>query len=176
MNSPIRASLTDIPPNATWSKNGITVAGGNGYGNGTNQVYYPLGLYIDDDQTIYVADQRNHRIVEWKPGATNGTVVAGENEQGSEAHQLYDPYDVIIDKESDSLIISTCINNRVIRWPRRNGTRGETIISNIPCNGLTMDENGFLYVVHSEKNAVRRYKRGDTQGTVVAGGEGQGKR
>ncbi|CAF5066295.1 unnamed protein product, partial [Rotaria sp. Silwood1] len=137
---------------------------------------HPSGLYVDDDQTIYIADWGNHRIVEWKSGATNGKVVAGGNGYGSGAHQLNNPIDVIIDKESDSLIISDRGNNRVVRWPRRNGTRGETIISNIACFGLTMDDNGFLYVVDDEKHEVRRYKIGDTQGTVVAGGNGEGHR
>ncbi|CAF5057695.1 unnamed protein product, partial [Rotaria sp. Silwood1] len=143
-------------------------------GSETNQLYGPFGLYVDDDQTIYVADQGNHRIMEWKSGATNGKVVAGGNGQGNGAHQLNYPSDVIIDKESDSLIISDCVNRRVVRWPRRNGTRGETIISNISYSGLTMDDNGSLYVTDNGKNEVRRYKIGDTQGTVVAGGNGKG--
>ncbi|CAF5180672.1 unnamed protein product, partial [Rotaria sp. Silwood1] len=76
---PLRASSTDIHPNAKWSQNGIPVAGGNGKGSETNQLYWPYGLYVDDDQTIYIADCYNHRIVEWKSGATNGNVVAGGN-------------------------------------------------------------------------------------------------
>ncbi|CAF1462101.1 unnamed protein product, partial [Rotaria sp. Silwood1] len=167
---PLRASSIDIHPNAKWAQNGITVAGGNGKGSETNQLCYPCGLYVDDDQTIYVADYANHRIVKWKSGATNGKVVAG----GNGAHQLNHPADVIIDKESDSLIISDYGNRRVVRWPRRNGTRGETIISNISCRGLTMDDNGSLYVVDNKKHEVRRYKMGDTQGIVVAGGDGEG--
>ncbi|CAF4937184.1 unnamed protein product, partial [Rotaria sp. Silwood2] len=71
---PLRASTIDIHPNATWSKNGVTVAGGNEDGSDTNQLFNPDGLYIDDDQTIYVADLGNDRIVEWKSGATNGKV------------------------------------------------------------------------------------------------------
>ncbi|CAF1548944.1 unnamed protein product [Rotaria sp. Silwood1] len=172
----MRASSNDIHPNTKWSQNGITVAGGNGLGSETNQLYWPCGLYVDDDQTIYVADCWNHRIVEWKPGATNGKVVAGGNGEGNGAHQLNSPYDVIIDKESDSLIINDGENNKVVRWPRRNGTNGETIISNISCWGLTMDDNGYLYVVDVGKHEVRRYKIGDTKGTVVAGGNGEGNR
>ncbi|CAF5135690.1 unnamed protein product, partial [Rotaria sp. Silwood1] len=76
---PLRASSTDIDSKAKWAQNGITVAGGNGYGNGTNQLNFPWGLCVDDDQTIYVADCWNHRIVEWKYGATNGKVVVGGN-------------------------------------------------------------------------------------------------
>ncbi|CAF1540057.1 unnamed protein product, partial [Rotaria sp. Silwood1] len=173
---PLRESSIDIYPNTRWQQNGITVAGENRQGNGINQLSNPLGLYVDDDQTIYVADQVNHRIVEWKRGATSGQVVAGGNGQGSGDHQLNYPYDVIIDKERDSLIICDSWNRRVVRWPRRNGTSGETIISNIGCWGLTMDENGSLYVTDFEKDEVRRYRRGESQGTVVAGGNGSGNR
>ncbi|CAF4681758.1 unnamed protein product, partial [Rotaria sp. Silwood2] len=174
---PLRSpSTTNIHPNARWQQNGITVAGGNRQGNGINQLSNPWGLYVDDDQNVYVADQSNHRIVEWKWGATSGQVVAGGNGQGSGAHQLSYPYDVIVDKERDSLIICDCSNGRVVRWPRRNGTSGETIISNIVCMGLTMDENGSLYVIDEGKHEVRRYRRGESQGTVVAGGNGSGNR
>ncbi|CAF1310894.1 unnamed protein product [Rotaria sordida] len=109
-------------------------------------------------------------------GATSGKVVAGGNGQGSGTHQLSQPFDVIVDKETDSLIICDGWNNRVVRWPRRNGTSGETIISNIDCVGLTMDENGSLYIVDNGKHEVRRYERGESQGTVVAGGNGSGNR
>ncbi|CAF3287872.1 unnamed protein product [Rotaria sp. Silwood2] len=169
-------SSTNIHPNARWQQNGITVAGGNRQGNGINQLSDPYGLYVDDDQTVCVADQSNHRIVEWKWDATSGQVVAGGNGQGSGGHQLSYPTNVIVDKERDSLIISDRSNGRVVRWPRRNGTSGETIISNIDCVGLTMDENGSLYVTDYREDEVRRYRRGESQGTVVAGGNGSGNR
>ncbi|CAF4791278.1 unnamed protein product [Rotaria sp. Silwood1] len=169
---PLGGSSIDIHPNARWQQNGITVAEGNREDNGTNQLSSPWDLYVDDDQTIYVADTANHRIVEWKWGATSGQVVAGGNGQGSGDHQLSSPLDMIVDKESDSLIISDYANRRVVRWSRRNGTSGETIISNINCLGLTMDENGSLYVVDTGKDEVRRYRRGESQGIVVAGGNG----
>ncbi|CAF3052886.1 unnamed protein product [Rotaria sp. Silwood2] len=172
----LRASSIDIHPNARWQQNGITVAGGNGYGNEINQLSNSWGLYVDDDQTIYAADQTNHRIVKWKWGATSGQVVAGGNGQGSGDHQLYYPIDVIVDKERDSLIICDNANRRVVQWPRRNGTSGETIISNIDCRGLTMDENRSLYVVDNEKHGVKRYRRGESQGIVIAGGNGSGNR
>ncbi len=173
---PLRAPAIDIHPNDKWQQNGLTVAGGNGRGNGINQLGLPMGLYVDDDQTVYVADHWNHRIVEWKSGATSGQVVAGGNGGGSGTHQLSNTTDVIVDKERDSLIICDQSNSRVVRWSHRNGTSGETIISNISCWGSTMDENGSLYVTDERKHEVRRYRRGESQGTVVAGGNGSGNR
>jgi sugar lactone lactonase YvrE len=150
------------------------VAGGNGEGNVMNQLRQAVGLYVHDDQAVNVADQENHRIVEWKLGATSGQVVAGGNGQGDGTHQLFKPFDMIVDKERDSLIICDWGNKRVVLWPRRNGTSGETIIWNIECSGLTMDTNGSLYVTNMGKDEVRRYRIGDVNGTVVAGGNGRG--
>ncbi|CAF1182643.1 unnamed protein product [Rotaria sordida] len=154
-------------------QNGITVAGGNGQGSEVHQLSNPWGLYVDDDQTIYIADFSNHRIVAWKYGETTGRIVAGGNGPGNRLDQLNGPYDVMIDKERDSIIICDYNNRRVVRWPRQNGSNGETIVSNVGCLGLTMDHDGFLYVSDRDKHAVRRYRIGENQGTVVAGANGQ---
>jgi sugar lactone lactonase YvrE len=173
---PALLSIPNISFDARWIQNGITVAGGNGNGNALNQLYYPWGIYVDNDQTIYVADQLNHRIVEWKNGVTTGQVVAGGNGEGDRNDQLNQPINVIVDKQNDCLLISDYKNQRIVRWPRRNGTSGETIISNVNCWGLTMDNDGHLYVSDISKHEVRRYKIGETNGTVVAGGNGAGNR
>ncbi|CAF2124098.1 unnamed protein product [Rotaria magnacalcarata] len=172
--APLRSSAIVVHSNAKWIQNGLTVAGGNGQGNQINQLSNPRGLFVDDDQNIYIADQENHRIMEWKRNATSGRVVAGGNGPGRGARQLNNPYDVIIDKMTDSLIISDYSNKRVVRWPRRNGASGETIISNICCIGLTIDDRGSLYVVDYGRHAVRRYRMDGTEEIVVAGGNGQG--
>jgi sugar lactone lactonase YvrE len=134
----------------------------------------PEALYVYDDHTIYIADRYNHRIVEWRCGEKNGRVVAGGNRLGKSNKQLDNPTDVLVDKKSDSLIISDWMNRRVMQWPRQNGKNGEIIIPDIECWGLAMDKNGYLYVSDTEKHEVRRWKIGDTNGTIVAGGNGNG--
>ncbi|CAF1196595.1 unnamed protein product [Rotaria sp. Silwood1] len=168
---------TNLNANAKWIQHGVTVAGGNGYGSGLNQLHFPWGLCIDDDdQTIYIAEYYNNRIVEWKYGATTGRIVAGGNGLGNHLDQFNSPRDVIIDKETNSLIISDYGNKRVVRWPRQNGTNGVTIISNIGCFGLAMDDERFLYVVDHDKHEVKRYRMGENRGKIIAGGNGQGDR
>ncbi|CAF1278713.1 unnamed protein product [Adineta steineri] len=66
------------------------------------------------------------------------------------------------------------VNKRVIRYFDRNQTKQQIIISNIDCGGLTIDKSGFLYVSDYHKNEVRRWKRGDKKGELVAGGNSQG--
>jgi sugar lactone lactonase YvrE len=133
------------------------------------QLYHPQGIFIDDHQNIFISDCKNHRIVEWNLNSTNAQIIAGGNE-----NQLKDPTDVIIDEENNFLIIADYGSRRVMRWPRQNNTNGQILISDIDCEGLTMDKNGSLYVSNSEKNEVRRWKRGDEEGTIVAGGNGKG--
>jgi sugar lactone lactonase YvrE len=123
-----------------------------------------------------VADSNNHRIVEWKSGATTGQVVAGGNGKGNRNDQLNGPLSVIVDKQNDCLLISDYGNKRIVRCARRNNTSGQTIISSVACCGLAMDNDGYLYVSDVSKHEVKRYKMGERNGTVVAGGNGQGAR
>ena len=166
--------MWDIPINLKWKQNAITIAGGNGEGQELNQLNRPYGLYIDNEKTIYIADFGNHRIIAWKKGATCGEIVAGGNGEGSENHQLSYPQKVIIDEVNDSLIIADNGNKRVVRWPRRNGLSEETIIKNVRCADLIMHKNQYLYISDDEKHEVRRWKIGENERVLVAGGNGCG--
>ncbi|CAF1019710.1 unnamed protein product [Adineta steineri] len=167
--------FNQININTKWKQHGITIAGGNEEGNQLNQLSSPTSIYVDEDhQTIYIADSENDRIVEWKYGAKSGQVVAGGYGKGNRSDQLNYPTGVIVDKKNDSLIICDRGNRRVVRWSRQNGRNGKTIISDIQCSGLAMDNNGDLYVSDWAKNEVRRWKQGEKEGTIVAGGHGQG--
>ncbi|CAF3946608.1 unnamed protein product [Rotaria sp. Silwood1] len=175
-NENVHRTLPYIPRNARWAQNGQIIAGGCGSGSTLNQLKYPCGLYVNDDQTILIADRDNYRIVEWKCGAENGQVVAGGNGRGKQTDQLNCPTVVINDKETDYLIICDRDNRRVTRWSRRSGMPAETLIEDIDCVGLAMDDQRFLYVSDNKKHEVRRYRVGETNGTVVAGGHGEGDR
>ncbi|CAF1280711.1 unnamed protein product, partial [Rotaria sordida] len=169
------AVILNIPADARWAQKGVTVAGGHGQGSATNQLDWPCGLFVDDDQTMAIADGDNHRIIQWKKGDTNGQVVAGGNGKENRLDQLNGPTDVLIDKETDSLIICDPGNRRVVRWSRRSGTtQGEILTNNIHCRGLAMDDQRYLYISDDEKHEVRRYQIGDKNGTLVAGGNGKG--
>ncbi|CAF3436870.1 unnamed protein product, partial [Rotaria socialis] len=154
----------------------MTIAGCHGKGDATNQLNSPYGLFVDDDQTVVIADFENHRIMQRKSGnTTNGQVVAGGKGDGNGLHKLYHPTDVLIDKETDSLIICDWQNRRVVRWSRRSGTtQGEILIGNIACWGLAMDEQRYLYVSDWKKDEVRRYQLDEKNYTLVAGGNGTG--
>lgn len=163
----------NIPSNARWSQNGVTVAGGNGQGNAKNQLNDPLSIAVDDNQTIIIADQYNHRILEWKKDATRGKVIIGGDDEDNQLYQLNQPTDILIDKETNSFII--CDEGQVIQRSRHSDKkRQETLIDDIDCIQLAMDDQRNLYVSDYRKHEVRRYRLGDKHGTLVAGGNGKG--
>jgi len=165
-----------------WKVDGQTIVGGNGCGDKLNQLKYPYGIYVDDEeQCIYIADAGNHRIVKWKldGGSDDGQIVAGGNGQGNRIDQLNDPRDVILDEKKKSLIICDSENRRVVRWSLQNpNSDKEILIENIECWGLMMNENGDLFVSDFRNDAVKRWRKGEIkkgkEGTIVAGGNGRG--
>ena len=67
-------------------------------------------------------------------------------------------------------------DQKVVRWPRQTGRTVDVLISNIDCDDLTMDGDGYLYVSDTEKHEMRRWKIGETNGTIVSSGNGRGNR
>ncbi|CAF1312888.1 unnamed protein product [Adineta steineri] len=143
----------------------------NGSGNRLNQLFYPVGIFVDDEKTIYIVDSRNHRIVEWKFNSANGQIIAGTNREGSAYNQLNVPENIIFDKNNNSLIICDGGNRRVIQWLYQNGIKQRILISNIDCYGLAIDKNGFLYISDLHKDE----REGNDKGEIVVGGNGQGR-
>ncbi|CAF2145682.1 unnamed protein product [Rotaria magnacalcarata] len=78
-------------------KNGTLVAGGNGQGDGLNQLNEPTYLFVDRQQNVYVSDQNNKRVMKWDKGAKEGIVVAGGQGKGSALTQLSDPNGLFVD-------------------------------------------------------------------------------
>ncbi|CAF3755669.1 unnamed protein product [Adineta steineri] len=156
-----------------WKQNGITVAGGNGEGQQLNQLNSPVGIFIDKNKNIFIADYANHRIVEWKYNAKDGHIIAGGNGQGNRMDQLNFPTDIVVDQQSHSIVIADKGNRRVIQWLNQNQ---QILIDNIDCSCLAIDKHRFLYVSDWKKNEVRRWKLDvyNNEGIVVAGGNGQG--
>ncbi|CAF3936512.1 unnamed protein product [Adineta steineri] len=156
-----------------WKQNAITMAGGNGYGEELNQLNHPIGMFIDKNKNIFIADHVNHRIVEWKYNAKEGQIIAGGNGKGNRMNQLNGPTDVIVDQQNHLIIIADQQNRRVIQWLNQNQ---QILIDNIACYGLATDKHGFLYVSDCMKDEVRRWKMGEynNEGIVVVGGNGKG--
>ncbi|CAF1670857.1 unnamed protein product, partial [Adineta ricciae] len=70
------------------NKEGILVADANGKRYQLNE---PTFIFVDKDQSLYVSDSRNNRVIKWVKDTKEGIVVAGGNGQGNNLNQLSSP-------------------------------------------------------------------------------------
>ncbi|CAF4539654.1 unnamed protein product [Rotaria socialis] len=147
-------------------KNGTLVAGGNGLGNGLNQLNFPAYLFVDRQQNVYVSDNYNHRVMKWNKGAKEGIVVAGGQGEGNALTQLSFPNGIFVDTLG-TLYVADMRNHRVMRWTQgdqKQGTvvaggngRGEGADQFNGSAGLYFDQHGNLYVVDNGNHRVQRF-------------------
>ncbi|CAF1121912.1 unnamed protein product [Adineta steineri] len=142
---------------------GIIVAGGNGKGDQLNQLNRPTYIFVDEEQSVYVSDRNNHRVMKWKKGAKEGIVVAGGNHNGKNLNQLSSPQGVIVD-DLGQIYVADGVNHRVMRWCEGKeegeivvGGNGEGNQLNGP-SGLSFDDEGNLYVVNCWNHRVEKFE------------------
>ncbi|CAF1364228.1 unnamed protein product [Adineta steineri] len=146
-----------------YNNEGIVVAGGNEHGNQLKQLSYPTFIFVDHDQSVYVSDNGNHRVMKWSKDAKEGTVVAGGNGRGEKLNQLSLPYGVIVDNLG-RIYVADFRNHRVMRWCEGK-EEGEIVVSgngqgnqlNGPC-GLSFDDEGNLYVADYSNHRVEKFE------------------
>jgi sugar lactone lactonase YvrE len=103
-----------------------TIAGGHGKGSDLNQLNHPRDIFLDEqDQSIYVSDSDNHRIIKWTQGSKEGIIVAGGNGRGNKHDQLAHPRGIALHSNGDLYIADTS-NNRIVKW--KQGAETGTII------------------------------------------------
>ena len=162
--------------------NAITVAGSADGVSGTSpsSLCYNQGVQIVDNNTLYIADAGNNRVVVIKLGSTNATAIIGS--LGNAFNQLYEPTDVFV--TNVFVYILDRSNYRIQRWSR-NGSNSTTVagITGTAGNlnstitfgysrGIHVDKYGYLYVSDQYNHRVLRYSPGSSSGdsgVMVAG-------
>lgn len=142
-----------------YLKQSTIVAGGNGCGDDLNQLSSPTYLFLDDDNTLYISDSRNHRIMKWVDGAATGEIVAGGYGAGDGLDQLHDPQGIIVD-EMGTVYIADRRNNRVMTYPR-DSREGIILLTDddqlsVP-HGLSFDCDGHLFVSQWRAGRINKY-------------------
>ncbi|CAF3385328.1 unnamed protein product [Rotaria socialis] len=126
-------------------KNGTLVAGGNGKGSGLNQLNEPSYLFVDRQQTVYVSDWNNHRVMKWNKGAKEAIFV-----------------DTL-----GTLYVADWGNHHVMRWTQGDKKQAIVVVRgngqgkganqfDVPV-GLSLDRHGNLYVVDHDNARVQRF-------------------
>lgn len=115
-----------FPVSSTSATDGVVVAGGNGMGNGLNQLNNPTSVVVGCNGILLISDKsekaidhslltflisENNRIQRWLPNANIGSTIAGGT-SGVAANQLDSPEFIFFD-ENFNLCVVDGYNNRV---------------------------------------------------------------
>jgi tripartite motif-containing protein 71 len=142
------------------------IAGAYGKGSNLNQLNHPRDIFYDEkDESIYISDSDNHRIVKWLKGSKQGIIVAGGNGRGNGTHQLAYPRGVALHPNGD-LFIADTNNHRIVRWTQQ--AKSGTVIVDGNFNdfrqlppqpfGLIFDKNYHnLYVTDWANSRLLRF-------------------
>ncbi|CAF4670304.1 unnamed protein product [Rotaria socialis] len=101
---------------------GFTQAGGSGYSELSN----PTAIFIDLNETMYIADYSNYRIQKWLPNQPVGFTVAGGHGNGATLDKIGAVYAIFIGA-GGNIYVSDNSNNRVTLWYASNTTAGQLV-------------------------------------------------
>ena len=147
--------------------NGIVVAGGHDKGDQLNQLFAPALIFIDQDDSLYISDVGNHRVIKWMDGSIEGIVVAGGHGQGDQLNQLSYPSGLVVDQRGTIYVVDST-HHRVMRW-LKDSNEGGIIIGKHGQGkennqlhgpvGLTFDRFGHLYVADNLNHRIQKFIR-----------------
>ena len=170
-----------------WNSTGITVAGVTGQpGNTSDKLSTPRGIGIDWANILYIADTDNNRIQKYSKNASVGETVAGQGSgiAGAADDFLRNPFDVVVDL-NEGVFVADSSNHRIQLWTR-GSSAGTTIAGTTGVLGNSSDKLNLpygitynsithgIYISDYYNYRIMYYPAGVLNGTVVAGGNGQG--
>lgn len=145
------------------SDNNIVVVAGTGSaGSLANQLDSPMGIFVDINFTLYVADYKNNRIQQFLLGQMNGITVVGSGAAGTIPLSL--PSYVMMDALGNLFIVDGG-NNRIVRsGPDGNQCIiGCSMVAGIASNQLNAPDSmafdiyGNIYVSDSGNDRLQMF-------------------
>lgn len=162
-----------------WNPNGITLLGNGSSGSSLNQLNGPIGIFVDANDAVYVADSNNHRILKVSSNGS-GTLVAGVTGVSTiGSGTLKTPTAVHVDSQQN-LYIADTNNFRIQFWPY-GASNGSTVAgSSTGVSGSTLNMLGLsyalyvdtahnVYVSDGSNGRIVKWSSGAVTGVLVAG-------
>jgi hypothetical protein len=141
----------------------IVAAGTGSPGSAFNELNQPLGIFVDVNFDLYVADCGNNRVQLFQSGELNGITVAGSTSPNPTIN-LNCPRGIVLDAEKNLFIVDL-LNNRIV-GSGLNGFRclvgcyGQGSQSN-QLNGpssFSFDLSGNMFVADRDNNRIQKFE------------------
>jgi hypothetical protein len=159
-----------LSPNARWTENAVTVAGqaDGTYGPNSIMLHHNNGIFITDDDILYVTDTNNRRIVVIAPDSI--TPIEMIDITNSSTDQFVFPYDVLVTETYIFVLITS--QTFVQKW-FKNGTMSTTVSGTTTLGTsyyMFMDSFSNLYISDYYNTQVLCFAWNSvSNGTIVAG-------
>ena len=136
-------------------------------GSAANELFEPIGIFVDTHMNLYVADSRNNRIQLFRSKQSNAITVAGQGIPMGLTLNL--PTDIILDAD-DNLYIADNDNHRIIQITNN---QYRCIIGCIDQGGSTTDQlfkpfaihfdsTGALYIIDEYNDRIQKFNLAQT--------------
>ncbi|CAF1171017.1 unnamed protein product [Adineta steineri] len=133
---------------ATWNSNGITIANRSIVGQ------YPTAIFVNMNNTIYIANQQNSTIVMWQEESVNPTkIIHGD---------FTEPNSLFVTSNGDIYIDDGEKNGRVQRWSPETNIFVTVMNVSSSCFGLFVDINDTLYCSMRDHHQVVKRSLNDS--------------
>jgi sugar lactone lactonase YvrE len=134
--------------------------------------YYPRGVAVAQDGSIYIVEERGHRLVKLNAAGVPQWTIGEPGQAGSDNSHFFGPQDVAVDSAGRVYTVESWNNHRVQIF-NSNGTYYATLGTGWGTgnyqfknpSGITIDRNGNIYVADSGNHRVQIY---NSSGVYVA--------
>ncbi|CAF3536439.1 unnamed protein product [Adineta steineri] len=147
--------------NAGWHENGSTFANRSIVGE------HPTAIFVDTNNTVYVANQENSTILIWHEESDNPTKIIHGN--------FTEPYSLFVTSNGDIYINDGDYKNgRVQKWSAETNTFETVMNVSSSCWGLFVDINNTLYcsIEHRHQVVKRSLNDPEINSNRIAAGTG----
>ncbi len=146
-------------PSTTWNPNAITFASENTVGT-----LLP-SIFVNSNDTVYVANQEKGEIVIWLNGSMNPTRIISGN--------WLNPLSIFVTTNGDIYVDNGDPNRRVDKWISNTNTSISVMFFSESCYGLFVDINDTLYCsLYYGHQVVKKRVDDNESGVTVAAGTG----
>ena len=155
---------------------GLTLIGQYGQGSDLNQLNYAASLIavILPSPSLYISDNKNHRVLLWNAETNDMRVVAGRSGSfGVDATRLYFPMGIALDRRANALYIADRFNSRIQKYNLIDPMSGTTVAGWSLLNNpyaVQLDPSGeYMFIADTLNHRILLWRNGDLQGRVIAG-------